>query len=128
MKAFRIEIDGQRVGDFGVPDFSFQALIFNLSRGKPDAHPSLREDRCDFSVSGLTERDETGRFYDYRWSKQEMPVGMRVTVEVVESENCLEPVKRVPDDTAAEAPPFTKEEQRAMWYEDYLRLKKEFEG
>lgn len=128
MKAFRIEIDGQHVGDFGVSGFSFQSLIFNLSRGMSDAHPSLRDDQCDFSISGMTERDESGKCHSYRWSTRKMPVGMRVTVEVVESSNGVIPVKWVPEEGELEQPPFTKEELREMWYEDYLRLKKEFEG
>jgi len=130
MKAFRIAIDGEHLGDFGVPNFGVNSVIFTLSKGVPEGYPTFREDHCTFSISGLTTTDETGKSYHFRWSPPQMRVGMRVTVELVESASCIEPVKIEPSDADLRTPEeiFTKEELREMWYEDYLALKKEFEG
>ena len=58
----------------------------------------------------------------------DLAVGDKVEIEVVETIEIDQPKKRFRSDHEVQEDPFTEEEAREMRYQDYLELKKEFEN
>ena len=129
MLAFKVEIDGEEVVTAGFEDWSILALHINASRGSPSApFESARSDEADFSVGGLSESDPAGVSHHVRWKEKALSIGSRVTVTVVDTDCPDQPIKRYRSDAKIQESPFTKEEMKEMRWQDYLELKKEFEG
>lgn len=122
MKAFRVVVDGQPMGDLGVPDLGTASLIVGVDRVQ-----GLDSIEHRLSVGGLTEPDTDSVCWHYRWACPKIHEGSRVEIEIVESANCVTPTRRYRSDHQVQEPAFTQEELRALRYEDYLELKREFE-
>src|SRR5438874_13767142 len=123
MKAFRVAVDGQHLGDLGVDDFNNASVIVGFARG-PDAEPTDYR----LHIGGLSESDENGISWHYRWACPDIREGSRIEIEIVDSENCVTPTRRYRSDHTVQESPFTEEEERTLRYRDYLQLKKEFEA
>ena len=129
MLAFRVEIDGEHVATAGVDDWSVLALHVSASRGDSEAaFASARIDQPRFSVGGLSEPDQSGVSHHFRWPEKQLKVGSVVVVAVVETDAPTPPAKRYRSDAAVQEDPFTDEEMKQLRYQDYLDLKREFEG
>jgi hypothetical protein len=125
MLAFRIEVDGQPPLIAGVEDWSVLALHVNAIRG--EAH-QREADELVCSVGGLTMKNPEGISHHFRWSRIPLKLGSTVKVSIVEAETSNPPVRRYCSGSEMQENPFTEEEQREMRRQDYLALKKEFEG
>lgn len=122
MKAFRVVVDGQQLGDLGVPDVGNASVIVGLS-----CPPNPNEWDYRLYVGGLTHPDENDACWHYRWACPKLKEGSRVEIEIVDSVNCVPPTRRYRSDHEVQEPAFSDEERRDMRYESYLELKKEFE-
>jgi hypothetical protein len=126
--AFRIQIDGKTCGDFSDSEFSNQS--FTLTLISPFEGP-YSSDQVEFKthLGGLTKEDAEGHSYHYRWPLPKIGLGTVVTIEVVESDNCIPaPVRHRSDNhNPLLEEMYTADEIREMRYQDYLDLKKEFE-
>jgi len=129
MIAFQVEIDGERVAVAGVDDWSILAMHITGSRGDPTAaFGSFRADRVGYSVGGLSKPDAQGVCHHFRWKDRDLSVGSKVVLTIVDVETPDPPIKRYRSDAEIQESAFTEEEMRAHRYQDYLDLKREFEG
>ena len=129
MLALKIEIDGDPVVIAGVEDWSLLAVHITGSRGDATAPVvSARPDDVRYSVGGLTQPDSSGVCHHFRWKDRTLAVGSKVSVPVVDVDAADPPVKRFRSDAQVQENAFTDEEWRGLRYQDYLELKKEFEG
>lgn len=129
MLAFKVEIDGVPVVVAGAEDWVVLGLHVSAAKGDPNAQAEFgREDHIRFSVGGLSERTVEGEAHHFRWKEQRLAVGSCVVVSVIDAESPDPPVKRYRSDSTVQESPFTEEEMREMRWQDYLALKKEFEG
>jgi hypothetical protein len=126
MLDFKVEIDGKLVHVAGVEDWSILALHITASRGKVDGSEAGSSTR--YSVEGLSKPDESDIHQHFRWQERELTVGSTVSVQVIETDSTDPVVKRYRSDAIVRESPFTDAEMRAMRFQDYLALKKEFEG
>jgi hypothetical protein len=122
MKAFRIVVDGQALGDLGVHDFGNAQVIVGFARvsGPQPVDYHLH-------IGGLSESDKNGVSWHYRWACPDIHDGSRIEIEIVDSQDCISPTRRYRSDHTIQESPFTEEEERSLRYQDYLHLKKEFE-
>jgi hypothetical protein len=129
MLALKVEIDGDPVIVAGVEDWSVLAVHINGSRRDATAPVvSARTDDMKYSVGGLTQPDSSGVCHHFRWKDRTLTVGPKVSVTVVDIYAAGPPVKRYRSDAEAQENACTDEEWRQLRYQDYLELKKEFEG
>ena len=129
MIAFRVNVDGQHFGDFGVEDFAVQNIILGMGRRTQAGVPPSVNDGCYVNIGGLTEVDQHGKSYHYRWVPPKLTLGTKIEIEIVEVTICAPPASRHEADGNARSAEeiFTEDELREMRYEDYLELKQEFE-
>src|SRR5712664_3156121 len=126
MLAFLVEIDGQRFTLAGAADWSVLACALSAGRGDQAAqNESRKRNYIEIRVAGLS-TDRAGVHHHARWGEQQLKVGSRVIVTVVEVDSADEPIKKFRSNTATPESPFTEEEEREMRRQDYLELKKEF--
>jgi hypothetical protein len=129
MLAFRVEIDGELAHIAGVADWSLLAMHITASRGDATAPvESARQDSTRYSVGGLSQPDESDICQHFRWQERELVIGSTVCVEVVETDAPDPVIKRYRSDAQVQENPFTDAEMRALRFQDYIALKKEFEG
>jgi hypothetical protein len=128
MIAMLVEIDGERVVLAGVEDWSILALHVNARRGRDAPNKPAESDDLECSVGGLTEPNAEKLRYHFRWPRIALHVGSTVKVTLIDAEECDAPIKRYRSDVEIQESPFTEEEMRKLRWEDYLELKKEFEG
>ncbi len=129
MLAFRVEIDGELAHVAGVADWSLLAMHITASRGDATAQvESARQDSTRYSVGGLSEPDQSDVCQHFRWQERELAVGSTVCVEVVETDAPDPVIKRYRSDAQVQESSFTDAEMRALRLQDYMALKKEFEG
>jgi hypothetical protein len=129
MLAFKIEIDGEFTLIAGVPDWSILALHITASRGDASAPAeSAKQDSTRYSVGGFSTPDQTDICHHFRWQERELAVGSMVHVEVIETDAPDPVIKRYRSDAHVQENPFTDAEMRALRFQDYMELKKEFEG
>jgi hypothetical protein len=122
MKAFRVVVDGKAMGDLGVADFNNASVIVGFGRSSEAEPVDYR-----LHVGGLTQSDKNGISRHYRWACPSIKEGTRIEIEIVDSENCVPPIRLYRSDHEVQEPAFTEEEMRDMRYESYLELKREFE-
>ena len=125
MLAFRVEIDGERPLVAGVDDWSILALHVNAVRADKGGSA---EDELFFSVGGLTTENSEGVSHHFRWPRVPLKIGSTVIVTLTETNSADTVAKRYRSDKEVQEDPFTEEEAREMRRQDYLVLKKEFEG
>jgi len=129
MLAFRVEVDGELAHIAGVADWSILAMHITASRGDATAPvESARQDSTRYSVGGLSQPDESDICQHFRWQERELVIGSTVCVEVVETDAPDPVIKRYRSDAQVQENPFTDAEMRALRFQDYIALKKEFEG
>lgn len=128
MIAMLVEIDGERFVLAGVDDWSILSAHINARRGRDNPRDPSEPDDYDFSVGGLTEPDSHGVRHHFRWPRRELRIGSTIKVTLVESESGDEPKKRYRSDREIQESPYTDEEMRELRRQDYLALKREFEG
>jgi len=129
MLAFRVEIDGELAHIAGVADWSILAMHITASRGDATAPvESTRQDSTRYSVGGLSVPDKSDICQHFRWQERDLVVGSTVCVEVIETEAPDPVIKRYRSDATVQENPFTDGEMRALRFQDYMELKKEFEG
>jgi hypothetical protein len=128
MLAFKVEIDGKLIQVAGVADWSILALHITASRGEVDASESTaRQESTRYSVGGLSMPDESDIRQHFRWQERELAVGSTVSVQVIETDSPDPVVRRYRSDAIVRESAFTDAEMRAMRFQDYLALKREFE-
>ena len=113
----------------GVEDWSILALHMTGSRSKDtDQVEKSDADEVRFSVGGLSRPDTSGVRHHFRWKEEDLRIGSKVLVTVVETGQPDPPAKRYRSDKEIQENPFTDAELREMRRQDYVALKKEFEG
>ncbi len=80
------------------------------------------------SLGGLSHKNEEGFIEHFRWKDLDLQTEDIVEIEVVETDTIDPPTKRFRSDKEVQESPYTEDEWREMKYQDYLELKKEFEG
>jgi hypothetical protein len=125
MLAFRIEIDDHPPLVAGIEDWSVLSMHVNAMRG--DAYKQEKDD-LDFSVGGLSTKSPEGVAHHFRWPRIALKIGSTVKVTLIDSDSPDSPAKRYRSDAEVQESPFTEEEWRELRRQDYLELKKEFEG
>jgi hypothetical protein len=129
MIAFQVDIDGERVVVAGVEDYSVLALHVDAGRGKESTNsPAKATAEIRFSVGGLSRADPSGVRHHFRWPERNLAMGSTISVTIVDVENPDPPQRRYRSDKHVQQSPFTEEELREIRRQDYLELKKEFEG
>jgi len=123
MIAFQIEVDGRPTVLAGAKDWSILALHVTASRQVGGG----RSDEVQLSVGGLSEDDQNGVSHHLRWKEQDLQIGTKVVVTVVETNVSDHPAKRYRSDAEIQENPFTDEETRELRWKDYQALKAEFE-
>ena len=125
MLAFKIEIDGKPYVVAGFQDWTLLGLDLMALR----ANLAQRQDHdtVDLSVRGICEQRVPGEHHGVRWVTRRIPVGTKITIEVCESDKCDAPIQRYRSDATVQEIPFTEHELREMRYQDYQRLRQEFE-
>ena len=126
MLAFEVLVNDERLCLAGAEDWA----VLNVSlSGVKHRHPSIPDaDEVDLYVGALTQPDLTGASYHLRWKGlRGLPVGTKVTFNVVETDRVDEPIRRHRSDSEVQEPEFTVEELEEFEWEDYLRLKAKFE-
>jgi hypothetical protein len=127
--ALQVEVDGQRVAVAGFSDWALLSVHITANRGIPGAAAEPeRQDRTDLRVGGLSQPDNVGIAYHCRWGNIDLHVGSRVQVTLVETGQPDPPIKRYRSDSTVQENPFTEKEMRDFRWQEYLLLKKEFEG
>ena len=125
MLAFEVFVDDQRICLAGFEDWAVMSTIISaVSRSEP--MPDGRNE-IELSVGGLSERDASGIAHHLRWVRTELKVGSIVTVNIVDTDQPDEPVRRYRSDREVQDSPFTDEEIEEMERADWLRLKAKFE-
>lgn len=125
MIALKIRLNGEVLYVAGQEDVSILNSILNVSRGNSERGVG---DNIRLNAGGLSQLTDKGYPEHFRYKDQTLAVGDVVEVEIVETDNVDPPVKRYRSDREVQENPFTDEEIHEMRYNDYLRLKEEFEG
>jgi len=125
MLAFRVDIDGHPPLVAGVEDWSILSLHVNAIRG--EEHDREGDDLV-FSVGGLTTKNDEGISHHFRWPHIPLTIGSTIRVTLVETASPDAVANRYRADKEVQENPYTEEEWREMRRQDYLALKKEFEG
>jgi hypothetical protein len=125
MLAFRVEIEGHSPLIAGVEDWSVLALHVNAIRGEEHHREG---DDLSFSVGGLTTKNAEGISHHFRWARVPLAIGSTVKVTLVETDSPDAVANRYRADKEVQENPYTEVEWREMRRQDYLALKKEFEG
>ena len=120
-----VEIDGERFALAGSDDWGTLDVEVLAIRG--DQKHRRAEDQIEVTVRGLCEQSVPGEHYGMRWGTRSLKLGSKVSVTVLASATHDLPLKRYRSDSTVTELPFTEEEMKAMRYQDYLALKKEFE-
>jgi len=129
MLALQVEVDGKSYATAGAEDWALLSLHVTASRGELTApNESVRADRIDLSVGGLSQPDSEGISQHIRWGRLDLSLGAKVTLTVVETDTPTPPIRRYRSDSKVQEQPFTEAEMREFRWKDYLELKKEFEG
>jgi hypothetical protein len=120
-----VEIDGERFVVAGSDDWAVLNVIITAVR----ANPKLRapDDTVQLTVGGVCEQIAPGEHHGMRWGDRTLRIGSKVCVTVLSTANRDEPRKRYRSDSTVQESPYTDEEWRAMRYQDYLALRREFE-
>jgi hypothetical protein len=124
MLAFEISIDGERFARAGFADWSVlsaHVTAVQEGAGRPD-----RKGELEFSVGGLSKSNSDGAQYHVRWSKRQLTVGSKITVEIVETEDPDEPERRYRSDREVQESPYSDEEIEQFEREEWERLKAKF--
>lgn len=118
LRSFRVTIDGEKQIVAGSQDGALLSVI--LSQMK-DGSQSLH-------IGGLTDLDSDGIAYQVRWGAHDLHVTHSLLVEVLDTDQTDDPVRRYRSDVDVQESPYSEEEWREMEYQDYLRLKEIFEA
>ena len=77
----------------------------------------------------MTLDDASGLAHHFNWLRHDLSIGSKVVVTVVETEHPDPPIERSPPKARAyELRQYAEEELTEMRRQDYLGLKKKFEG
>jgi len=123
--ALHIEVDDHPPFSAGVEDWAILSAHLNAVRGEVYKRET---DDLDFSVNGMTREDENGVAHHVRWPRIPLKLGSTVRVTLVEASSTEPPIKRYRADKDVRENPFTDDEVREMRRQDYLALKRDFEG
>jgi hypothetical protein len=125
MIALKIRINDDETFVIGQEDTSILHSGIVVSRGNQERDV---DDYIRLNAHGLSHETEKGYPEHFRWKDRELRIGDVVEIELLETDEIDPPVKRFRSDREVQESPFTEEEMREMRYNDYLRLKGEFEG
>lgn len=125
MIAYRIKLNGKLILTASQEDWSLLSAHVTASR---DNGEQGVVDYIRFSMGGLSKELPHGYPEHFRWSDWELSLGDKVEIEIVDINEPDPPKKRYRSDKEKREDPFTEEELKEMRYQDYLELKKEFEG
>lgn len=125
MIALRIRVNGDEILVIGQEDVSILHSSIVVSRGNFERDV---DDYIRLNAHGLSQETEKGYREHFRWKDRELQIGDVVEIAVLEANEIDPPVKRYRSDSEVQESPFTEEELREMRYNDYLRLKEEFDG
>ena len=71
--------------------------------------------------------DAGGASYHMRWEPRQLQVGSQVTINVIETEQVDEPLRRYRSDRQVQESPWTDQEIEKFEREEWVRLKTQFE-
>ncbi len=123
MIAFQVEIDGHKTMLAGVEDWSILALHVNAIRNEEGDG----KDQIEFRAGGLSLPNGEDIRQHFHWAAEPLQIGSAISIRVVEVDRADPPLKRYRSDAEVRESPFTEEEWRELRYQDYLKLKAEFE-
>jgi hypothetical protein len=120
-----VEIDGERFTVAGSDDWG----VLNVTVMAVRADPAFQraDDEIEVVVGGTCEQTLPGEHHHMRWGRQNLTVGSKISITVLECSDPDKPIKRFRSDSTVQDSPFTDAEMRDMKYRDYLALRKEFE-
>lgn len=123
MLAYSVKINGDHVGVCGFNDWAVLTAALTAGRGK--AEHAL--DGIEFRVGGLERGREGSPAHFVRCVLERLDVGDKIEIEIVDSEDVMEPLRRYRSDREVQESPFTDEELERMERETYEELKAKFE-
>ena len=124
MIAYEVRINGSLATTVGQEDMSILTAILTTSRGNQE---QSIDDYIRLSLGGLSHETSDGYCEHFRWVVPDVEVGDRVELAIVETTEVDPPKKRYRSDHQVQEDPFTEAEAREMRYQDFLKLKAEFE-
>lgn len=124
MLAFEILINGKKVATIGQEDMSILSTTIVASQGNQTGNVG---NYVRLSLGGMSHELPEGFSQHFRWGNRNLSTGDRVELNVIETSHIDQPTKRYRSDSKIQESPFTDQEMKAMRYEDYLELRKEFE-
>lgn len=125
MLAFDVVIDGARLAVAGFADWSVlsaHVTAVQEGAGRPD-----RKGELEFSVGGLSKTADDGAQHHVRWTKRQLTIGSKITIEIVETEAPDEPDRRYRSDREVQESPYSDEEMEQFEREEFERLRAKFE-
>ena len=125
MIALKVQLNGEILHVAGQEDFSVLFTNIVATQQNPDRNA---DDYVRLGTSGLSRETDEGYSQHFRWAGVELEIGDVVEIEIIDTDMIDAPQKRYRSDDKVQESPFTGEEEREMRYQDFLRLKEEFEG
>jgi len=123
MIALDISKNGERMVLAGFEDWAILGATLTAHHDWRDA-----SDEFDIDVRGLAQPVAEDQFEYVRWGRKKLSVGDAITIRIVQVSTADSPIKRFRENKGMTENPFTEEELLKMQKEDYLFLKKKFEG
>jgi hypothetical protein len=124
MLAFEVFIDGERIYVAGVEDCAVLTALISATFRRPHSGTA---GEIEFSAGGLMQSDAGGASYHMRWEPRQLQVGSQVTINVIETEQVDEPLRRYRSDRQVQESPWTDQEIEKFEREEWVRLKTQFE-
>ena len=75
----------------------------------------------------MSKSNADGAQYHVRWSKRQLTIGSKITIEITETDAPDEPERRYRSDREVQESPYSDEEIEQFEREEWLRLKAKFE-
>lgn len=124
MLGFKVIINDEEYAMIGRADWS--VLSINISAKKGDAKRRIDEN-IQLHASGVSEKNSEAISHRFRWAERNLEIGNRIEIEVVDTDKYDAPQKSYRSDCKEQENPFTDAEWKEMRYQDYLKLKAEFD-
>ena len=123
MLAFSVTVNDDHIGVCGFEDWS--VLIATLTAGRGESEEAL--DGIQLRVGGLERGTENNPAHHLRHIFKRLEVGDKIEIEIVDSAEVMQPIKRYRSDREVQESPFTNEELEEMDRKAYEELKAKYE-
>ncbi|MEM6900449.1 MAG: hypothetical protein AAF583_11820 [Pseudomonadota bacterium] len=121
MIGFKVSVNDEKIGICGFEDWSVLNSILSVVRDR------YTTEDLNFFVRGLSRKNDEGFSEHVRFVERNVTIGDRISIEIVETEQAIQTVKRYRSDSEVEESPFTDEEIEDMERREYEYLKAKFE-